>query len=692
VATIEELRRLNLLAPEVASGIGLAGDPTAGLSSELPPQRPAPPAEPQQASEPPPIINPPPPDREHPVPFTVNEEVGFVEQLGDLHSLLRGGGRPSSRRIRAERDQLMKFEAARRDERRLEIAEQGLKFEGARLLIAADQLGLTERRVAIAERGEGRAERGLELDERRVGIAERGEGRDVRRLELDERRDVRDETRLGLEGARNDRDAQRLVIEQRKADLEETAAGYSETLAKMQITEEESQRADVLDELASDEGTKYNESPTLEGQETAIDNLWSRGLARKFTNEQIAAAERLIRANERNTEVDLLGKFSAQANRAIAYHAAHFPDDHQRLLKDGLTVPEMGEINDKLPPFILNRGEKLPVQFNPREWGYLVRALEKGVPFAGIDNSAFAKERALANLPKRGGADVPDAGNMLVQSGPFAGKLVRSTDGGETVALPDGTIVSSRSVNAVDAGKVSISGTPEEIREGFAPGTDEQTEAGEAARAAGPRVADASFLLGQVNEAGRRAFGVPGWLADKAGGILGNLHPELGEDATAAIAGVSDEELAQLRLAGDAFVSSMIPEVTGEGRRAGEPSRVTEIELKLTRIATKIKDPFASYGQIKGAIGAAMMFALADQDQKRIVSGLPAKFDLSKTGALPSEANPDGSGRIGQALALRKLHMSKTQAADTMQLMQEYRNQLLGSGTPITFLNAAEAP
>jgi hypothetical protein len=231
-----------------------------------------------------------------------------------------------------------------------------------------------------------------------------------------------------------------------------------------------------------------------------------------------------------------------------------------------------------------------------------------------------------------------------------------SFDGGRTVMI-GGKKVPTPEGSQIEG--VSVQGKTADVAPG--PLGKKLTEkATEGAVSAAEKLATAVDMLEQFNRAGPRAVGIPALIAEKGGGLLGQLSPEAGESLTHFMTGIGAEQLAQLRESAFAFTASMIPEVTGE-----ESGRTSDIERKLTEIAVKVRDPLASLPQIRGAVGSAIIFVLADQDKNLIVAGNEPAEDLETK-----------EGRFQRFDEAREYGLGMEQAADLVRLLALQRREL----------------
>ena len=308
--------------------------------------------------------------------------------------------------------------------------------------------------------------------------------------------------------------------------------------------------------------------------------------------------------------------------------------------------------------------ENLPFSFDAQEI-LVPRFFPDQVVSLGIGSGEGIIKRREADIQAQKEVDVSrrtaKGVNMLIQPGnrrriSFTNGRTFMEDGVEKNVddFPGSRILSTTEV-----------GTPEEIG-GFGPGEKEREEAGAEARAATGQIATAINLMEQVNRVGPRGVGISGRIAEVGGGLLGNLSPAAGQSFTQFVAGVPAEQLSQLRFTGEAFVASMVPEVSGE-----ESGRIPEVERKITSAAVKIRDPLASFAQIKGAIGAATVFALAEADKDKVIAGIPTQLDLDTL-----------DGRKGQANEFLDLGLSVELAADALRLFVQQRRLLQQSGAP----------
>jgi len=406
------------------------------------------------------------------------------------------------------------------------------------------------------------------------------------------------------------RDAARL-------DMIEKATAHSRITESLQQDVLKGKLDSQYDDFSSAFGDTYNESLTLEGQEASITKFYADGKERGYTKELLDASVALVQSNDRNIEANALGGLEIQAGRAIQFYQDMFPAKFKKIQEGGITIAEIAAINDTLPDHMLDKnGRPVDLRLNNKsQFPMLVRALEKGFQIAGVDSTALTKERELSQIPSRR----------------------------QTV----------------------VQGTPEQF--GIEPGKKEREAAGERARESASKVAVATNLMNQVMRAGPGAFGISGRIAEIGGGLLEQLSPPAGQDFTEFVAGISPQEMGALRLSAQSFVASQVPEVVGE-----DSGRISDIELRLTERATKIRDVTASFSQIRGAVTAALMFNMADQDKDRIIAGIPPKNDLS---------TPEG--RRAQGIEFKKKGFSVLQAADAVELFKMQRDNLAESGAGI---------
>ena len=416
-----------------------------------------------------------------------------------------------------------------------------------------------------------------------------------------------------------DREMQRAKFERDEARFEftRTASELNAETERLQQSVLKGNLESQFDDFASAYGDSYNEALTQKGQEAATTKFYADGEKHGYPKSLLDAADSFIRANDRNIEVNALGNLQIQATRALDYYKKHFTKDFIKIQEGGITIPEIAAINDTLPDHMLDKNGR-PVDLrldNKSQFPMLVRALEKGFQIAGVDSTALTKERELSQIPSRR----------------------------QTV----------------------VQGTPEQF--GIEPGKKEREAAGERARESASKVAVATNLMNQVMRAGPGAFGISGRIAEIGGGLLEQLSPPAGQDFTEFVAGISPQEMGALRLSAQSFVASQVPEVVGE-----DSGRISDIELRLTERATKIRDVTASFSQIRGAVTAALMFNMADQDKDRIIAGIPPKNDLS---------TPEG--RRAQGIEFKKKGFSVLQAADAVELFKMQRDNLAESGAGI---------
>ncbi len=131
-------------------------------------------------------------------------------------------------------------------------------------------------------------------------------------------------------------------------------------------------------------------------------------------------------------------------------------------------------------------------------------------------------------------------------------------------------------------------------------------------------------LTDQLSRVGAGGVGIRGLLAEKGGGILGQLNKGLGENFTRAVAGASEEDIQGLRTEMITTMSSFIPETTGE-----ESGRFTEAERELAKEATRLLKTDANFAQIKAAVGALTKLKIISRQKELFLSGQPLDYDTS---------------------------------------------------------------
>ena len=133
-------------------------------------------------------------------------------------------------------------------------------------------------------------------------------------------------------------------------------------------------------------------------------------------------------------------------------------------------------------------------------------------------------------------------------------------------------------------------------------------------------------LVTQLNRVGEGATGFRGFIAERGGGILGQINEELGEGFTELIAGTSVSEVQGLRTDMITTMVSFIPETTGE-----ESGRITNAERELAREATRLLKVDASFPQIKAAVGTLTKLKIIARQKKLFLSGQDFDYDVENT-------------------------------------------------------------
>ena len=395
--------------------------------------------------------------------------------------------------------------------------------------------------------------------------------------------------------------------------------------------------------------------------------------------EEVAKKPEMVAEMTRRMDTQALGPMTQIWNEAWEpWLLENEPEMMERINKDNLTsIDEVGEMLMHIPESMLPRDKLEYVKaFAVRnsdtlEWIDTKAVTEK----ADIKRAELGAEQPFkesfekfkAGLEKKG-ADKTGI-NLLIPGleGPGTSPIRLSFDGGRTF-MDKGVL---RSVDEFPGTrKVGMSVQASGV-EGLEKKLDVKraAEASERASEIAAQVAQGEELMRKVNRAGWRAVGPIGAISMKVGGFIGGFNPPAGEDLTKWMSGISQEEIASLNVAAKSFAVQTIEVATGE-----EGARKTEYEQRLGDQVSKVKDPYTSFAQVRGAIGGVMGVWLTNLDKANIDAGTVLEHDLETVG-----------GRLALMSELDDMGLSAMQVSDTVHLMQAQRKWLVKSGATLNY-------
>ena len=124
------------------------------------------------------------------------------------------------------------------------------------------------------------------------------------------------------------------------------------------------------------------------------------------------------------------------------------------------------------------------------------------------------------------------------------------------------------------------------------------------------------------------ATGIKGFLAEKGGGLIGQITPELGDVFTSAIAGADVKDIQAFRTGARKYISSSLETMTGE-----ESGRYTDTERAIAEEALRLTSAGASPAQVYAAVVSLMSAELMASDRFDIIANsdnknFKPKYDL----------------------------------------------------------------
>jgi hypothetical protein len=190
-------------------------------------------------------------------------------------------------------------------------------------------------------------------------------------------------------------------------------------------------------------------------------------------------------------------------------------------------------------------------------------------------------------------------------TGAFVGTVRR--DSPEATSLAQQGMIATTA--QISGGKEDVTGLPLTARQRGTAATRAVTAASDLART--------SRVLKNINEAGPGVVGFRAIVGDKVGGVLGQISSDLGEAATEAVTGVSQERLGNLRAEAQAVAVSLIEPFTGEGS-----GRISENERRIAEnVSRVVNDPTSSFPQVQGALQQAMELQMLVLDREAFAAG-----------------------------------------------------------------------
>jgi hypothetical protein len=286
-----------------------------------------------------------------------------------------------------------------------------------------------------------------------------------------------------------------------------------------------------------------------------------------------------------------------------------------------------------------------------------VKALED------IRDSAIIKGTAEWKAIQEAEIEVVDAGTgAYVGTGPRSQFEDGLRNGTLREAAPR-SVVASKTADAVPTGMGGIIGKKS------------ASKAAESAGRASTRLAQGMQAMKRLQEVGSGAIGPQAWLAETGTKALSAMslfsENEWGDDWSQLITaternpdGLKARELSFIRTQLRAFIARSVPEIAGE-----QSGRITKEELKITERALKVLSPFATLGQVQGAIVASYQMALVNQDMDRMIAGIPESYNLETL---------EGTNQL--AKDLYQAGMRSMEIAETIRVMQHHRRMVVEMG------------
>ena len=137
----------------------------------------------------------------------------------------------------------------------------------------------------------------------------------------------------------------------------------------------------------------------------------------------------------------------------------------------------------------------------------------------------------------------------------------------------------------------------------------------------------AKILTDLANTPG--ASGIKGFFAEKGGGLIGQITPELGDAFTSVIAGADVKDIQSFRTSARKYISSSLETMTGE-----ESGRYTDSERTIAEEALRLTSAGASAAQVYAAVVSLMSAELMAADRNDFIANsdnkdFKPKYDLN---------------------------------------------------------------
>lgn len=142
------------------------------------------------------------------------------------------------------------------------------------------------------------------------------------------------------------------------------------------------------------------------------------------------------------------------------------------------------------------------------------------------------------------------------------------------------------------------------------------------------------------SDTGGDITGMRALLAQRVGGLLGQISPDLETGFSTILGGATPEQVAAFQVQVRTIIAQNIETISGE-----ESGRFSEMERAITELAVQASRPGASQAQVTAALSALLKFKIIMRDFQLIRSGRMPKNDLTTRegrAALIGELRPMG--------------------------------------------------